>query len=100
MRMENSRLVLSRDLDSASLRLCGPGLRVGDAAPSEWFAAKLVTNAIVDIRYYAGQGPEFLARIHELAHVVHNLPGGILGGGERRKERYGYHTFRWMWETA
>ncbi len=61
-------------------------------------AAKLVTNAIVEIRYDAGQGPEFLARIHELADIVHNLPGGILGGGERRKERYGYHTFRWMWE--
>lgn len=63
-------------------------------------AAKLVTNAIVEIRYYAGQGPEHLARIHELADIVHNLPGGILGGGERRKQPYGYHTFRYMWETA
>ncbi len=63
-------------------------------------AVKLVTNAIVEIRYYAGQGPERLARIHELADIVHNLPGGILGGGERRKEPYGHQTFRWMWETA
>jgi hypothetical protein len=63
-------------------------------------AAQLVSNAILEIRYYAGQGPEHLARIHELADIVHNLPGGILGGGERGKEPYGYHTFRWMWETA
>ena len=63
-------------------------------------AAKLVRNAIVEIRYYAGQGPEYLAGIHELADIVHNLPGGILGGGERRRQPYGYHTFRWMWETA
>jgi hypothetical protein len=63
-------------------------------------AARLVTNAILEIRYYSGQGPEHLARIHELADIVHNLPGGIPGGGERRKEPYGYDTFRWMWETA
>ena len=63
-------------------------------------AAQLVTNAILEIRYHAGQGPEHLARIHELADIVHNLPGGILGGGERGKEPSGYHTFRWMWETA
>jgi hypothetical protein len=24
----------------------------------------------------------------------------VLGGGERRAEPYGYHTFRFMWETA
>lgn len=62
-------------------------------------AAQLVTNAILEIRYYAGQDPEHLARIHELADIVHNLPGGILGGGERGKEPYG-HTFRWMRESA
>jgi hypothetical protein len=53
-----------------------------------------LTNGIVEIRYYAYQGPEHLARIHEHADIVHNLPGGILGGGERRKEPYGYRTFR------
>jgi hypothetical protein len=37
-------------------------------------AAQLVSNAILEIRYYAGQGPEHLARIHELADIVHNLP--------------------------
>lgn len=63
-------------------------------------AAKLVTNAIIEIRYYSGQGPEQLPVIHDLADIVHNLPGGIVGGGERRKQPYGYHTFRWMWETA
>ena len=63
-------------------------------------AARLVTNAILEIRFYAQQGPEHLTRIRELADVVHNLPGGILGGGERGREPYGYHTFRWMWETA
>lgn len=63
-------------------------------------AAQLVRNAILEIRYCAGQGPEHLARIHELADIVHNLPGAIFGGGERGKEPYGYHTFRWMWETA
>ena len=64
-------------------------------------AVELVTNAILEIRYYAAQGdPEHLTRIRQLADVVHNLPGGILGGGERRPEPYGYHTFRWMWETA
>jgi hypothetical protein len=63
-------------------------------------AAQLVTNAVLEIRYYAGQGPEHLARFRELADIVHNLPGGILGGGERGKEPYGYQTFRWMWETA
>jgi hypothetical protein len=63
-------------------------------------AAKLVSNALAEIRYHAGQCPEHLAVIHELADIVHNLPGGILGGGERRKQPYGCHTFRWMWETA
>lgn len=64
-------------------------------------AVTLVTNAILEIRVYAAQGdPEHLGRIHEIADVVHNLPGGILGGGERRPEPYGYHTFRWMWEAA
>jgi hypothetical protein len=63
-------------------------------------AAQLVTNAILEIRCYAGQGPEHLAQIHELADIAHNLPGGILGGGERGKEPSGYHTFRWMGETA
>jgi hypothetical protein len=64
-------------------------------------AAKLVTNAILEIRTYAAEGDlEHLTRIHQLADVVHNLPGGILGGGERLREPYGYHTFRYMWETA
>ncbi|NUT04803.1 MAG: hypothetical protein HOV76_15115 [Hamadaea sp.] len=62
---------------------------------------KLVANAILEIRYYAAQAdPGHSTQIHEIADVVHNLPGGILGGGERRPEPYGYHTFRYMWETA
>lgn len=64
-------------------------------------AVELLTNAILEIRYYAAQDdPAHLAQIHELADVVHNLPGGVLGGGERRLQPYGYHTFRYMWETA
>lgn len=60
-------------------------------------AVQLVTNAILEIRCYAAQDdPEHLAEIHELADVVHNLPGGIIGGGERRPEPYGYHTFRYV----
>jgi hypothetical protein len=63
-------------------------------------AAQLITNAILEIRSYAGRGPEHLDRIHELADIVHNLPDGMLGGGERRKDPSGYRTFRCMWETA
>lgn len=64
-------------------------------------AVHLVTQAILEIRTYAARGePDDLTRIQRLADLVHNLPGGILGGGERRTEPHGYHTFRYMWETA
>jgi hypothetical protein len=63
-------------------------------------AAQLVTNAILEIRSCAGRGPEHLDRIYQLADIVHNLPDGMLGGGERGKDRSGYRTFRVMWETA
>src|SRR5436190_10097059 len=71
-------------------------------------AAKLVSDAILEIRTYAAspdlyRGPGTAAEyIHDLADVVHNLPGGILGGGERRRawDGPGFHTFLWMWQTA
>jgi hypothetical protein len=64
-------------------------------------AVHLVTQAILEIRTYAAHGgPDNLTRVHQIADVVHNLPGGILCGSERRAEPYGYHTFRFMWETA
>src|SRR5438034_4408110 len=56
-------------------------------------AAKLVSDAILEIRTYAAspdlyRGPGTAAEhIHDIADVVHNLPGGILGGGERRRCR-------------
>lgn len=63
-------------------------------------AAQLVTNAILEIRSCAGRGPEHLDRIYQLADIVHNLPDGVLGGGERSNDASGYRTFRWMWQTA
>jgi hypothetical protein len=62
-------------------------------------AVQLITSALLEIHYRAGKGPEHLAMIRELADIVHNLPG-LLRDGEHGKEPYGYHTFRWMWETA
>jgi hypothetical protein len=71
-------------------------------------AAILLRNAVVEIRTYAFngklyQGPGTVQEyIRMLADTVHNLPGGVLGGGERRKvwPGEGYHTFYWMWTTA
>ena len=71
-------------------------------------AAILVRNAVVEIRTYAFngelyQGPGTVQEyIRMLADTVHNLPGGVLGGGERRTAwpGEGYHTFYWMWATA
>lgn len=71
-------------------------------------AAILVRNALLEIRLYAArselyQGPgPVLEYIRMLADAVHNLPGGVLGGGERGNAwpGEGYHTFYWMWATA
>lgn len=72
-------------------------------------AAKLLQNAILEIRmyaakpqYYAGSGTAALQYIHMLADTVENLPGGLLAGGERRDAwpGKGYHTFYEMWATA
>jgi hypothetical protein len=62
-------------------------------------AAQLVARALLWIRFYARQGPEHLSQIEQLADLVENLPG--LGSGSGRdREPYGYHTFRWVWQTA
>jgi hypothetical protein len=71
-------------------------------------AARLVSDAILEIRMVAANpdlypGPGTAVEyLHDIADVVHKLPGGILGGGERRRvwAQPGYRTFVWMWQTA